>query len=169
MSEASELTSTPIALSVPSARLKHGKRLSEPQKRAIVAAVASGEPNALVAQQFGIHRNTVSELVRSVQRNVKDSVLSASRWRNKLTEEIPSASVDAIHASVLDREDVHKAATTGIAILKGIGVLASENSSTVNIFMNDVARLPADWKKEYFNVDDAQTVQAEDVTDTERT
>ncbi len=165
MGEASELTSDPVAPT----RRNTQRRLSEVEKREIIAAIASGHTQITVATRFGCHINTVNALVQSVRRGVKDSVLSGSSWRSKLTEDIPRDSVDAIHASVLDREDVHKAATTGIAILKGIGVLASENSSTVNIFMNDVSRLPQDWQKNYFNVDDAQPVEATDVTGKEDT
>ncbi len=159
-----DASTPPLGLSV---TRKPSKRLSEAQKYAIVAAVTTGETQQSVAKRFKVNPNTVCTLVKSVKQ-ISQGPLSPT-WRTRLAEQIPADSVDAIHASVLDREDVHKAASTGIAILKGIGVLASENSSTVNIFMNDVARLPADWQKEYFNVDDAQPVDATDVTDKEDT
>ncbi len=143
------------------------RRLSEPEKQSIIAAVALGQSSRSVAKRFNCHENTVYNLVKAVKKVAKGPL--SQGWRARLNEEIPRDSVDAIHASVLDREDVHKAASTAIAVLKGVGVLASENSSTVNIFMNDVARLPADWQKEYFNVDDAQPVEATDVTGKENT
>ncbi len=158
---------TSSVVDLPPRTSKPSRRLSEPQKYAIVSAVSLGETQQSVAKRFKVNPNTVCSLVKSVKQ-IAQSPLSPS-WRARLADEIPRDSVDAIHASVLDREDVHKAATTGIAILKGIGVLASENSSTVNIFMNDVSRLPQDWQKNYFNVDDAQPVEATDVTGKEDT
>jgi len=145
MSEATVLTPNPDA------RLKHGKRLTEPQKRAIVAAVAVKGSMQLVAHEFGVHRNTVAQLCKDV-RAVPNSGLSYD-WRKKLTDELPNQSVAAIEKSITDVEDVHKAASTAIAHLKGIGALQGDAGATVNVFMGSIANLPTDLASDYFEVE----------------
>lgn len=127
------------------------RRLSEPEKRSIIAAVAQGVTQQQVAKDFNCHPNTVNTLVKSVK-EVENSPLSTG-WRSKLTETLPQLSVDAIEKSLKDDQDVHKAASTALSHLKGIGVLAQDGGSNVNVFIQQVANLPADWQSEYFTVE----------------
>lgn len=143
---------------------KFGKRLTEEQKRAIVAAVAVNGSIQQVAQQFGVNRNTVAKLVKGVRENVKESAFS-SGWRQKLTEELPAKSVRALELSITDTEDVHKAAATGIAHLKGIGVLQNEGATSINVLINQVNGLPADWQERYVSLD-SQPIDTPQVVNT---
>ena len=119
-----------------------------------------------VAKDFNCHPNTVNTLVKSVK-EVENSPLSTG-WRAKLTETLPQLSVDAIEKSLKDTEDVHKAASTALSHLKGIGALAQEGSANVNVFIQQVAGLPSDWQQEYFTVDEhtpsGDTSQVIDIT-----
>jgi len=160
MSEASAVTLQPE--SKPE-RKKGGPKLTEAERRAIVAEVATGKRQVAVAKQFNVSPNTVWSLVKSVRSTVNGSALTAD-WRRKLTETLPAKSVDAIERSIGDVDDPHKAASTAIAHLKGIGVLASENQTNVNVFVNQIANLPADWQQSYLGADDAETIETKDVT-----
>lgn len=145
------MSTVPDLVDSTTTRKKSGPKLTEGQRRAIVAEVALGHSQIAVAQQFGVSPNTVGTLVKSVRQS-QSSALSTS-WRSKLTDALPTHSVDAIERSVLDTGDVHKAATTAIAHLKGIGVLAADQSSTVNVFVNQVVNLPQDWQSRYLSVE----------------
>lgn len=138
----------------PTNEIRNGsqRRLSEAEKQSIVAAVATGKSQTQVAIEFGVHRNTVWALCQPVK-EIANSPLNPG-WRSKLNETLPQLSVDAIERSVKDTDDVHKAAGTAIQHLKGIGVLASENSSQVNVFVQQIQGLPADWQASYFGMDD---------------
>lgn len=125
-------------------------RLNEAQRRAIVARYMVLGSIGQTAQEFGVHRNTVSTLVNSV-RNVENSPLSAD-WRKKLTDTLPNLSVDAIERSISDLEDPHKAASTALAHLKGIGALQGEGT-TVNVFVGSISNMPADLAEDYFEVE----------------
>ena len=72
-------------------------------------------------------------------------------WRQKLTEQLPAKAVDAIERSVSDDRDVHKAAGTGIALLKGLRILDSD-APTTNVFLTSINALPVDWQSEYFDI-----------------
>ena len=75
-------------------------------------------------------------------------------WRKKLTDELPAKSVDAIERSVIDGEDVHRAATTAIAHLKGIGVLAGDTqAASVNVFIASAGSLPVDLADGYVTLE----------------
>ncbi len=152
------------------AQLKHGKRLTEAQKRAIVASVAVKGSMQLVAQEFGVHRNTVAQLVNSVRQNVKVSELSG--WRDKLTNELPAQSVDAIQRSINDLGDPHKAASTALSHLKGIGALQGDQA-IVNVMVNAISSLPPDLAGDYLEVEPTTTcgnpVRHNDATDVEST
>ncbi len=141
------------------------RRLSEPEKREIVAAIASGDSQVAVAQRFNVHINTINRLIVSVRRGVKDSVLSASTWRSRLTDTLPTHSVDAIERSVKDLADPHKAASTAIAHLKGIGALQSESNQQVNVFFSQINNLPDDVKAGYITAD-SSPVNSTQVVDT---
>lgn len=137
MSEASDLT--PLIIDKPTQR-----RLTETQKRAMIAAVAQGETKLSVAQRFNCHPNTVSNLCKDVAGLPVRSAKGLEAWRNQNDE----ASFEAVHASVSDRNDVHKAAGTGLAWLKGVGVLAGDNQINVTV-ATMVSAIPEDWRDRY--------------------
>lgn len=131
------------------------RRLSEPEKQSIIAQVALGKSQTQAALDFGVHRNTVWALCQPVK-DLPGSPLDKT-WRTRMTDELPALAVNAMQASMEDREDVHRAASTGIALLKGIGALASDNATTltVSVFAGSVANLPADWQERYVTSVDA--------------
>jgi hypothetical protein len=120
------------------------RRLTETEKRSIVAAVAQGETKQSVAKRFGCHPNTVSNLCKDVAGLPTKGISSQlEAWRSKNDE----GSYEAIHASVSDREDVHRAANTGLQWLKGVGVL--QGDSQVNITVQAmIAAVPPEWREE---------------------
>lgn len=135
------------------------RRLTDAERHAIVAMWSKDGSITRVANHFNVHRNTVSDLVKQV-RSVQNSG-SPSDWRKKLTDELPNQSVAAIERSIQDTEDVHKAASTAIAHLKGIGALQGDSGATVNVFVGSIANMPADLAGEYFEVE-ATRVPEED-------
>ncbi len=120
------------------------KRITDKQKREIIAAVAQGEPKTAVAQRLNIHRNTVNAICRDVQGLPKQGVKHLEEWRSTLD----SGSFEAIEASVKDRTDPHRAATTGLNWLKGSGVLAPDNLGTGNV-ATVVSSIPEEWRSRY--------------------
>lgn len=139
----------------PQSRPSNTKRLTPAQRTAIVAQVASGQTNIAVAQQFGVHVNSVSRLVSAVRQQVKDTVLDRESRQapqvKALAQVISDDAKLAIHASVQDRDDVHKAAGTGLSWLKGTGELAGDNQ--VNVFIGALREMPADVRDEYLSID----------------
>lgn len=135
------------------AQSRQGSPLPESTRRAIVAAVAANGSIINTAKEFGVHRNTVASLVKSV-RHVAGSPLDKS-WRAKLYEQMPAASVAALERSINDTVDIHKAAATGVAHLKGIGVLNADTQQlgSVNVFLTQINALPADLKAAYLDDD----------------
>ena len=131
-----------------------GPRLTEGQRHLIVNAVLNGERQTAVAKRFNVHPNTVNRLLKSV-RNTPQSGLS-SAWREKLTNELPAKSVNAIELSILDTVDVHKAASTAIAHLKGIGALQGDQA-TINVMVNAISSLPPDLAGDYLDVESTTT------------
>lgn len=142
----------------PKPRRSSQRRLSEAEKQSIVAYVAQGHTQQQAAKQFNCHPNTVGTLLKPIK-EVPNSPLNTG-WRSKLVETLPQLSVDAIERSIKDDQDVHKAATTALSHLKGIGALAQEGATNVNVFIQQVANLPQDWQREYF------TIEAENGPDT---
>lgn len=122
MSEASELILPPTSKSP--AQLKHGKRLTETEKRAIVAAVGVKGSMQQVADEFGVHRNTVSELCKSVRDEVPNSVLGAS-WRSQMREK----AVVSVNRALDDDTDSYKSGAIGVNVLKGLGDFAPDQGN----------------------------------------
>ena len=145
MSEASVLTPTVSSY-------KGGPKLTDGQRHLIVAAVLAGESQASVAKRFGVHHNTVYTLCKSVKG--AENPGEPSNWREKLTQTLPAKSVQALELSITDTTDVHKAASSAIAHLKGIGALQQEGGGQVNVFVQMVSGLPADWQRDYFGIED---------------
>ncbi len=141
----------PVAEHTPNSRSK----LDEPTRRAIAARVAQIGSITQTAKEFHVHINTVSRIWNSVKKVRNEAVDSLATWRTKLD----TKSFEAVERSVDDTDEVHKAATTGLGWLKGVGVLAGENQSTVNVFVNQVLNLPADWRSEYLSNEPEQCTE----------
>ncbi len=125
-------------------------KLDEPTRRAIVAMVAQGATITNTAKYFNLHTNTVSRIWNSVKKLRNASVsTSMEDWRAKLD----TGSFTAIERSVGDTQDVHKAASTGLSWLKGVGVLAADSTTTVQVMLNSVSSLPADLAQDYIEID----------------
>ena len=147
-------------------RPSNTKRLTPAQRTAIVAAVAQGQTIGQVAQQFGVHRNSVSILVNAVRKQVPNSVIALQRETvQTVVQHISNGARDAIQRSVNDLQDVHKAATTGLSWLKGTGELAGDGGSTLNVFFSQVNNLPADWQAKYVSNEEFIEVNATHVID----
>lgn len=133
---------------------RDSRYLTEPQRRAVIAAVAQGNSQASVARDFGVHPNTVYALVKSVREaNIGGEnnplALQAKDKRGAITLE----SYEAVKRSVSDTKQVHPAANTALAWLKGMGELAGEGSTTINVTLNLIRSLPADVQQEYLVTD----------------
>ena len=151
-----ETDNVPIA---PSDTIKQGRYLTSQQRAAIIAEAATGKTQAEIAERFGVHVNSVSRIVCDVRRNVPDTALDRSSAKTReLVARISDDAKLAIHASVQDREDVHKAAGTGLSWLKGTGELAGDGG--VSVFVTHVSQLPADMRAEYVSTDDALEIEA---------
>lgn len=124
------------------------RRLTDAERHAIVAMWATQGSITHVANHFNVHRNTVSDLVKSVK-SVQNA--DSSDWRKKLTEELPTKAVAAIERSLIDETDVHKAAGTALSYFKGTGVMSGD-SPAVNVFVGSIANMPADLAGDYFDI-----------------
>lgn len=125
------------------------RRLSAKVKTAIVAERAAGAAVQDICQKYGIHRNSVRRLVNDVKRAVPESALAAD-WRSDLQNIVPDLSVKAIKRSLEDTVDVHKAANTGVASLKGLGIFNPEQApiSILQLVQNMPAELVAMMERE---------------------
>lgn len=124
------------------------KRLTNAQRTAIVAEVASGKTNAQVAKDFNVHVNTVSILVNRIRKAVPQ-MNGPAQWR----ERVVLKSQDAIDAGVDCNDDPYKRGTLAVAVMRGLGEFAGDHQ--VNVFVNAVGSLPADLRSEYLSSDDA--------------
>ena len=136
---------------------KPRKFITHHQRSAIVAEAATGTPHTLIAQRFGVHPNSVSRIVsqvRTASQTAHSAALDRPSVQTKaIAQQISDDARQAIHASVLDRDDVHKAAGTGLSWLKGTGELNGDGA-TVNVFVGAIRELPADLRGEYLSIDE---------------
>lgn len=147
MGDAATLTDSPDA------RLKHGKRLTEAEKRAIVAAVAVNGSIQDTAQQFGVHRNTVGQLVQEVRDTVVNSEFSGD-WRSKHKNE----AVTAVTSGLTCEDDPYKRATIGVSVLKGLGEYQGDNQLNVTV-STMIAAVPAEWREEMIGTPEAEITE----------
>lgn len=133
-------------------RSKFGPKLSEVQRLNAAAAVLAGHSKALVAKEFGVTQQAIHNLSKSLL------IPGEIDIRSRLTA-LNATAATAIERSMLDTEDVHKAANTGVQHLKGMGVYAADAQVSVAI-VNQVAALPEDWQSRY--VSNTLTVSPDD-------
>ena len=135
-------------------------------KAAITTNVLSGASKTATAQQFGVSRQTVHAVVNRLRIEAEEAAKSAGSvldWRKRLSETLPGKAVDAIERSVGDTEDVHKAANTGVQVLKGLGHLAGEgNVTNVAVIVQAINALPPDIREHYLSNDDTTIVDVSD-------
>lgn len=137
-----------------------GVRITPASRAAIAAQVIAGATQTSVASQFGVHPNTVYNIVKDVRENGADP--AQLDWRKRLSETLPTKAVSAIERSIDDTEDVHKAANTGVQVLKGLGHLAGDQGATnVTVIVQAIQSLPADIRAMYLSNDDVIEVTPE--------
>ena len=103
-------------------------RLTEKQKRSIVARYAQGETQVALAKRFGVHYNTIYETIKSVRADPETGL--SSDWRRQLSDDCPPLAVNAFMRSMSDLGDPHRAAATGAIVMKGLGHLANDAPTT---------------------------------------
>ncbi len=119
----------------------------------------SGQTQKSVAKHFNVNPNTVSKLVQRVT-HVQGSAFSPD-WRRKLVEQLPGPSVDALERSIKDTESPHQAASTALAVLKGLGHLQGDRAGDVNVFLNTVgSAYPEDIQNALGYSQDANIIEA---------
>ena len=148
MSEASDLTPLDRQVKIPI-------RLSETQKQAAIAAVASGLSQTQVAKQFGLHVNTVNRWMQAVKK-VADSGLP-SDWRSTMRLK----AVDAVTQGLDCKDDPYKRGELGNKALIGLGEFKAGDQVSVNVLVNQISGLPEDWQNRYLAADDTTTPSIE--------
>lgn len=120
------------------------RRLAPAEKAAILAAVAAGSSKIQVAQQFGVHPNTVSNICEAVRKFAHPSNPLAETWKEALIGE----SVEAVKQGLRARQDVYRAADIGVKVLTGLGEFVTGN----NVKVDAVSNVVIQWGRS----DDAQ-------------
>ena len=129
-----------------------GPKLTPKQRQQAVAQVLAGASQVSVAQAYDVHPNSINRLVKSVMHDAPDP--ASLDWRKQLAESLPSKSVVAIDRSLDDTEDIHKAANTGLQVLKGLGHLAADSvTNNVTVVMSQINALPPDIRAMYVSND----------------
>lgn len=131
------------------------RRLPAKVKTAIVAERVAGASVQDICKKYGVHRNSVRRLVNEVRQAVPESALGPDDWRKELQEDVPRMSVHAIRRSLADEGEIHRAAITALAALRGLRILGGE-SATVNVYQllaNPPAGLDLDVPLEWLTID----------------
>ena len=149
------LHSYPMLESQTASQRKTPVRLKASQKQAVIASLANGLSQRDAAKQFGVHHNTINGWVRSMRQSVTEAQNPLPQnWRNRLTDLLPAKATDAIERSVDDLNDVHKAAGTGLALLKGIGILAGDQGDTnISIVVQTINAMSPDLRERYIGLE----------------
>lgn len=95
------------------------KRLNSAEKQAVIAAVAMGQPKTIVAQQFGVHVNTIHNLCASVRRLDHPANPLAKDWKEGARVKARTA----VEAGLDAAGDPYKRASIGVKVLEGLGDL----------------------------------------------
>ena len=133
-------------------RVARPAHISQQTKATIAAASALGLTQVQIAQQVGVHPNSVKRVQADIRIGLSDAAGLAKApvgdWRRKLTEQLPKHATDAIEKSLKDDNDVHKAAGTGLALLKGLRVLDSDSvTNNVTVYIESIRSMPADMRE----------------------
>ena len=127
-------------------------KLTDSDRAAILVARAAGVPVNELAKRHGVTRQTIhavlSTLKNSRHADAKEE-FDATVYRSTLRRK----SYKAVEAGLDDERDQYKRAGVGVQVLKGVGDFAPDNGrGDINVFVQQVMELPADWQKEYFNI-----------------
>jgi transposase-like protein len=115
-------------------------------QQSIIIAKAQGLRTKDIARKYGVSRATVYRIIEKLRKTNPEAGNRLSGGRPDLAELKKSLLVDshvAIDRSVKDEGEVHKASSTGLAYLKGVGEHSSGERSVdmdVNVL---VANVPA--------------------------
>lgn len=115
-----------------------GIPLPEPTRRAIVGAYSVNGSIAMTAREFGVHRNTVATLVKSV-RHIQNSPVN-KEWKSAQRER----AVRAVNAALDCEDDPYRRGDIGVKALTGLGEYRRENEgdANVNVFVTQINALP---------------------------
>lgn len=102
--------------------------LDPPTKAALVAAVVAGKSQTQVAQEFGVHRNTVQRLCSAVQKVAHPSNPMNPNWRDSARKHAQDAVLNGLKA----KRDPYRAANIGLDVLRGLGDLQSGTQVNVD-------------------------------------
>ncbi len=131
-------------------------KLTESDRRAIVAQHVAGKGPTEIAKIYGVSRQTISTFLNDFRRSREgkpgEDVIGARTGDYK--QELKSLAVPALKRSLSDTTEVHKAANTAVNVMKGLGEFREDRLGDVNLFVAQIANLPADWQKHYVSSDD---------------
>jgi transposase len=102
--------------------------LNATQKQALIAAVASGMPQRQAAQEFGVHRNTVTMLMKSVKQYAHAANPLSKDWKDSAL----AVAQSAVHRGMLHESDPIGAANVALKLMHGIGYLTTSNQLQVD-------------------------------------
>jgi hypothetical protein len=144
------LASTPDPERDPS---KPGPKLTEADRRAVIAHYMTSGSIQLTANEFKLHRNTVADLVKTV-REASNSPLSTD-WRSNMRPKAIAAVNNGLDCS----EDAYKQANVGVQVLKGLGDFRGDSEVSI---VTMISNAPA-------GVDAITTALSQDAIDLEST
>ena len=114
--------------------------LTPAARSAVVAAVAAGMTKTEAAQQFAIHRNTVTEICKEVSQLAHPANPLSEHWKPTMKQDAIAAVTAGLRAS----RDPYKAANIGVKVLEGIGEFVSGSHVDVDASVAiQVSWLPA--------------------------
>lgn len=124
------------------------RRITPTMRQAMVQDHLTGMSQASIASKHRVNRNTVSRAILEAKANGRPGIRATldTSWRAKLANELPRKAVESIGLSLDDKLDVHRSAGTGLSLLKGLGILAGEGNSTVQILLQANQELPEDLR-----------------------
>jgi len=120
----------------------HKQRLTPAAQMALVAAVAAGMSQAQAAKEFGVHRNTVSNLCGTVRKVDKD----ANPLREGFKPRLIQKAVKALEAGLDCPDDPYKRANAGVKTLEGLGVFSQR------VETDSVQHITITWGAQPINV-----------------
>lgn len=133
------------------------KRLTGPERQAIIAAVAMGTTKAQLAQEFGVHPNTIS--------NICEAVHKLNHPANPMAKDLKSALVhkagNAISRALDSSHDVYRAADIGVKVMTGLGEFVSGTQTKVDA----VANIVVQWGRADEPTSQAQVIDVTPVSD----
>ena len=115
----------------PSKKLnKRPRYLTDAERFAIVAAVATGAVKSQLAQRFDVRPETISRLIRKVKSiNDPDNPLAKRNYREMLRTKAIAAITDGLDTP----DDAYKRANIGVKVLEGIGEFTTTHDQDVHI------------------------------------